>query len=43
MQLASLKSHLLNHYKRANEASFELMITFQIDMMNAKKGKITNI
>ena len=42
MQLVSLSTHFLNHYKRANKARLELIIPIQIDVMHAQQDRITN-
>ena len=42
MQLVSMRTHSVNHYKRANEAKLELMIPFQIDVTCAQQDRITN-
>ena len=43
MQLVSLRTHFLNHYKKANETRLELMIPFQLDVTHAQQNRITNI
>ena len=38
----SLRTHLLNHHKKANKVRLELMIPFQIDVMHAQQDRIAN-
>ena len=41
-QLVSLRTHFLNHQKKANEVRLELMMPFQICVMHAQQNRITN-
>ena len=42
MQLVSLRTHFLNHYKKANKVRLELIIPFQIDIWYDQQDEITN-
>ena len=41
MQLVSLRTHFLNHQKRANKTRLELTIPFQINVTYAQQDRIT--